>query len=140
MARPSRPEALAAGLMVLVVLRDFGWTWVEPAARGMASKGLGGLLALGALAVIWHLAGLLRWPRRWLAWPIGYGVWSALQTVLCSAAWMVQPWQAVEGRGICEARTDLDLAALALLIAAAWAVLASPVKSDGFPTDKMSGQ
>ena len=106
----------------------------QPALQGMASKGLGGLLVLGALAAVWHLAGLLGWPRRWLAWPIGYGMWSALQTVLCSVAWLIEPWQAVEGRGICEARTDLDLAALALLIAAAWAVFASPVRSYTDPT------
>ena len=136
MARPSPPDALAGGLMLLVVLRDFGWTWVEPAARGMASKGLGALLVLVALVCLWWMAGLLSWPRRWLAWPIGYGAWSALQTVLCSAAWLIEPWHAVEGRGICESRTDLDLGALALLIAGWWAVAASPVKADSTKLQK----
>ena len=135
MAHPSRPDALAAGLMVLVVLRDFGWTWAAPAAAGMVSKGLGALLVLALLACAWWLVGLLRWPRRWLAWPIGYGAWSALQTMLCSAAWLVDPWPAVAGQSICAARTDLDLGALALLVAAAWAVRASPVKVDTAPTE-----
>lgn len=135
MARPSLPDALATGLMAVVVLRDFGWTWVPTAAAGMASKGLGGLLALVTLAVIWWLVGRLGWPRRWLAWPIGYGAWSALQTVLCSVAWLIEPWTAPEGQGICAARTDLDLGALALLIAAVWAVRASPVKPYSAPTE-----
>ena len=140
MARPNLPDALAAGLMVLVMARDYAWTWVPPAVAGMASKGLGALLVLAVLPCVWWMAGLLKWPRRWLAWPIGYGCWSALQTALCSAAWMVEPWPVVEGRGICAGRIDLDLAALGLLIAAAWAVLASPVRVDSGPTDKMSGQ
>lgn len=130
MARPSLPDALAAGLMAVVVLRDFGWAAFEPAARGMASKGLGGLLALVALAVIWWLVGRLGWPRRWLACPIAYGAWSALQTVLCSIAWLAEPWEAPQGQGICAARVDLDLGALALLAAAAWAIAASPVRPD----------
>lgn len=129
-ARPSRPDALAAGLMGLVVLRDFGWAAFEPAARGMASKGLGGLLVLVLLAVVWRMAGRLGMPLGWLAWPVGYGAWSALQTVLCSASWLVDPWTVPEGQGICASRTDLDLGALALLVASVWAVRASPVRVD----------
>ena len=100
------------------------------------SKGLGALLALAGLAAVWWMAGLLRWPRRWLAWPIGYGAWSALQTTLCSVAYAVEPWEVPPGVGICSARLDLDLGAFALLVAALFAVKASSVTSYSSPAEK----
>lgn len=129
MARRNLPDALAAGLMAVVVLRDYGWTWVPAGQQGMVSKGLGALLVLALLAAVWHLAGLANLPRWWLAWPIGYGAWSALQTVLCAALYLMQPWSVPPGVGICSARLDIDLGALGLLIAALFALRASPVSS-----------
>lgn len=131
-APKSPPDALAAWLMAAVVLRDFGWAWVPAGLQGMASKGLGALLVLALLAVVWRHA-----PRSsWLAWPIGYGVWSALQTVLCSVAYAIEPWEVPPGVGICSARLDLDLGALALLAAALFALKASPVTSCSSPAEK----
>ena len=118
--------------MAAVVLRDVGWAWAPAALQGMASKGLGALLVLALLVVVWRLA-----PRSsWLAWPIGYGAWSALQTALCSVAYAVKPWAVPPGVGICSARLDLDLGALALLDAALFAVKASSVTSYSSPAEK----
>lgn len=96
----------------------------------MASKGLGGALVLFLLAVLWHLSS----RSRWLLAAVLCGAWASLQTVLCSVAYMLQPWEVPPGVGICSARVDLDLGAFGLLFAAWFALKASPVKVDTIPT------
>jgi len=119
----NKPSALAAGVMAALVLREVGWAWFPPELQGMASKGLGGLLVLVLLAVVW----LQSARSGWLDAAIAYGAWSALQTLLCSFAYMVEPWTVPPGVGICSARLDLDLGALGLLVAALFAMRASGV-------------
>ncbi len=123
--RVNRPDALAAWLVAVVLLRDVGWVWVPAELQGMASKGLGALLVLFLLGVLWRLAE----RSRWLLAGVAYGAWSALQTLICSVAFMVQPWEVPPGVGICSARIDFDLGALGLMFAAWFAVRASHVKS-----------
>jgi hypothetical protein len=89
----------------------------------MASKGLGALLVLVLLGVVWRLSS----RSGWLMAVMGYGAWSALQTLLCSVGYMVEPWTVQAGQGICSARLEFDLGALGLLAAAAFALRASPV-------------
>jgi hypothetical protein len=121
----SRPDALAAALMAVLVLREVGWSLAPAELQGMASKGLGAFLVLVLLAAVW-----LRWPRSgWLDAATGYGAWSALQTLLCSCAYMASPWTVPPGVGICSARVGFDLGALGLLVAALFAMRASGVNS-----------
>lgn len=123
-ARASKPDALAAWLLAVLALREHAWAWFPAELQGMASKGSGALLALFLLGVVLKLA-----PRSgWLLAAIAYGTWSALQTLICSIAYMVQPWDVPPGVGICSARIDLDLGALGIMFAAWFAVRASSVK------------
>lgn len=110
--------------MAALVLREVAWTWAPVELHGMASKGLGAFLVLVLLVVVW----LQSSRSGWLMAAIGYGAWSALQTLLCSFAYMVEPWTVPPGMGICSARVDFDLGALGLLIAAWFAVRASTGK------------
>jgi hypothetical protein len=109
--------------MAALVLREVAWTWAPVELQGMASKGLGAFLVLVLLAAVWRLSS----RSGWLMAAIGYGAWSALQTLLCSVGYMVEPWTVPAGQGICSARLDFDLGALGLVIAAWFAVRASPV-------------
>ncbi len=128
MAPKSRPDALAAVVMAALVLRESAWSWFPFDLQGMASKGLGAFLVLVLLAAVW----LLSSRSGWLAAAMLYGAWSALQTLLCSVGYMVEPWTVPPGVGICSARIDFDLGALGLLAAAWFALRASPVSSYRF--------
>lgn len=123
-ALKSPPDALAAALMAALLLREVGWSWFPAELQGMASKGLGAFLVLALLAAVWRLSS----RSGWLMAVMAYGVWSALQTVLCSVAYMVEPWTVPPGVGICSARVEFDLGALGLMIAAWFAVMASSAK------------
>lgn len=114
--------------MAALVLREVAWSWFQAELQGMASKGLGALLVLVLLGAVW----LLSLRSGWLMAAIGYGAWSALQTLLCACAYMVEPWTVPPGVGICSARIDFDLGALGLLAAAWFALKASPVSSYRF--------
>lgn len=130
--RKSRPSVLAAVIMAALVLREVGWTWAPHHLQGMASKGLGALLVLVLLAAVWRLSQCTGWLTAVLA----YGAWSALQTLLCAGAFMVDPWTVPPGQGICSARVGFDLGAMGLLAAAWFALRASPVSSCRFPNHK----
>ena len=126
MAPKSKPDALEAGLFAVLLLREVGWSWFPPELQGMASKGLGALLVLFLLGIVMKLA-----PRSgWLLSAISYGAWSALQTLICSVAYMVEPWAVPPGVGICSARIGFDLGALGLVVAAGFAMRASTCKNE----------
>jgi len=114
--------------MAALVLREVAWAWFPAPLQGMASKGRGALLVLVLLAAVWRLSS----RSGWLTAAVAYGAWSALQTAICSAAYMVEPWAVPPGVGICSARIDFDLGALGVLVAAWFAVKASPVNSCRF--------
>lgn len=118
--------------MAALVLREVAWSWFPAELQGMASKGLGALLVLVLLAAVWRLSS----RSGWLTAAMAYGAWSALQTVICSFAFMVEPWTVPPGVGICSARIDFDLGALGLLVAAWFAVKASHVTPYRFNDQK----
>lgn len=111
--------------MAALVLREVAWAWFPPHLQGMASKGLGAMLVLVLLAAVWRLSS----RSGWLMAAMAYGVWSALQTMLCSIAYMVEPWTVPPGVGICSARVEFDLGALGLMAAGWFSVMASSVTS-----------
>ena len=132
MDRAKKPDALAAWIMAAFLLREVGWSWFPAEHQGMASKALGSLLVLFLAGVVWHLAK----RSKWLLAALAYGIWSALQTVICSIAYMVQPWAVSPGQGICSARIDFDLGALGLMAAAFFAVRAAGVTSYSITNEK----
>ena len=116
MGQKSRREswALACELLLIVAGREFGWTFVPPELQGMASKGLGAALVLVLLSMVYRYA-----PRSgWLLAVLAFGAWCALDTLICSAWWMVEPWVVPPGVGICSARLEFDLVALGVMVCA----------------------
>ena len=119
-ALTSRHEswALACELLLIVAVREHLWPRLPAHLQGMASKGLGAALVLVLLSMLWRHA-----PRsRPLVMMLCIAAWYSLQTLICSAAYMVQPWALQPGQGICSARVGFDLGALALVVLAAAAV------------------
>lgn len=111
MARLSLPDALAVELLLIVAAREHLWPLLPAEAQGAASKGLGAALVLVLLSMVYRLA-----PRsRLLLGVLLLAAWYSLQTLICSAAYVVAPWPVPAGFGMCSARIDFDLGALGLL-------------------------
>jgi len=133
------PRAIACELALILSAREYLWPWLPAHLQGMASKGLGAALVLVLLSVVYRLASALPADSagyRALLWVLAFGAWHALQTMLCSGAYMIQPWPVREGVGICAERIDFDLGALGLLAVAYLAVRLSPVNSDSISAQR----
>ena len=117
MADPkSRREswAVACELLLIVAAREHLWPRLPAELQGMASKGLGAALVLVLLSVVYRHA-----PRsRPLVVVLCVAAWYSLQTLICSAAYMVEPWEVLPGQGICSARIGFDLGAVGLVLLA----------------------
>jgi hypothetical protein len=124
---PRESWALACELVLIVAAREHLWPWLPAELQGMASKGLGAALVLVLLSVVYRHA-----PRsRVLVAVLGVAVWCSLQTLICSAAYMVEPWSVAPGQGICSARIEFDLGAVGVMLLAWLALwLSAPVKVD----------
>lgn len=100
---------LAAIMLAICTVRNFGWEAFPDDLKGLASKGLGGL---AMCALIWIV--FLMSPSR--AVRLVALVWSAheLQVFICSFAFMVEPWAVLPGQPMCSARLDFDLGAIGI--------------------------
>lgn len=135
------PRALAVELLLIVAAREHLWPWLPAELQGAASKGLGAALVLVLLSVIYRLTDALGMRSRALYAVLCLAAWYSLQTLICSAAYLNEPWPIPPGMGMCSARIDFDLGALGLVLIAAFACwLSDPVRVDSTPTDKMGGQ
>jgi hypothetical protein len=124
--------ALACELLLIVAAREYLWLIVPAELQGMASKGLGAALVLVLLSVVWRHA-----PRsRALLGILAIAAWHSLQTLICSAAYMLEPWPTVPGVGICSSRIGFDLGALGLLAVAVVAYRLIPVRLDSIEDGK----
>ncbi len=118
--------ALACELLLILAAREHLWPWLPAELQGMASKGLGAALVLVLLSVVYRHA-----PRSGaLSAVLLVAAWHSLQTLICSAAYMLEPWDVLPGQGICSARIGFDLGAVGLLAVAYLACRLIPVKSD----------
>lgn len=123
---PRESWALACELLLIVAAREHLWPMLPAELQGMASKGLGAALVLVLLSMVYRLA-----PRsRVLVGVLLLAAWYNLQTLICSAAYLIEPWSVPPGVGICSARVDFDLGALGLLAVAFFACLLAPVRLD----------
>jgi hypothetical protein len=114
-ARLNRLEAagLAAALLLIALARHYGYVPFPPEMRGMVSKGLGGVAILALLSAV---ASMWRHRLVWLA--CAYWAFEELQVVLCSAAYIVEPWSVAPGQSICSAKAGFDLGAVGIMLAA----------------------
>lgn len=104
-----------AALYVLLVgvVRYYGYLAFDPAIRGSVSKGLGGL-AMVAVAPLLYQAR----PSRPMYLVLLWWCFEGLQTAICSFAYAVQPWSVPVGESICSAGIGFDLGALGIMLAA----------------------
>lgn len=126
MDRPSRLEisGLAVVLLLVGFARHYGWAHFPAELRGVASKGLGGAAILVLLSVIFTVC-----KARLLAPVIAWWAWEESQVVLCSAAYMLDPWVVPAGQALCSSKLGFDLGALGLVAVAAIAYkLTDPVR------------
>jgi hypothetical protein len=103
--------SLSIAVLLIGTARFYGWEAWEPALRGSASKMLGALAGLG---LIWLLYACR--PSSLLLPVVLWFSWEELQTALCSAIYMIDPWVVPVGQSICSARIDFDLGALGILV------------------------
>lgn len=108
------PSSLWLYLLSVGVVREYGYLLAEPADRGIVSKGLGAFAILALLPLVRMLAPKSRMAFLVLAW---WG-FHAIQTMICSAAYYVEPWAVPVGQSICSARLGFDLGALGIMFAA----------------------
>lgn len=116
-APKSRDFWLALAMIVIGIIRGYGWQFASPQLIGWASKGIGGL---AMLSMIWIAYAFVH-PSRIAA--IAASVWSfyEIQVALCSFLYMYDPWPLPQNVPVCSSRVDLDLGAVGLVLIA-WAV------------------
>lgn len=111
MSLKNPPNALAVELLLIVAARHHLWPLLPEEMRGVASKGLGAALVLVLLSMIYRLAP----PSRLLSAVLCLAAFYSLQTFICTAWWLVDPWQIAEGVGMCSDRLGFDLGALGII-------------------------
>jgi hypothetical protein len=113
-----KPLTLPAGLLLAGAIHNQAHKWADPADSAMVWNATGAGLALFLLCCV-------AWAHRdsaavLLVCALLAG-WAA-QTAGCSVAWLIEPWELVEGGEICSDRLGVPLGALgcmaALLVAA----------------------
>lgn len=112
---------LAALLLLVGTCRHYGWHVFPDDLAAVASKGIGGL---AMLALIWSVYALSEGGRLLLAVAAWWSIEEA-QVVLCSLAWMAEPWHVPKGQAMCSARAGFDIGALSVILVAALAVAVS---------------
>lgn len=112
MGRWSRTEVTAGALLLVMAVRHYGYDFWPPELRGLASKALG---ALSLLSLVWLAVWLVPRDRTITAIALWWSV-EEVQVVLCSFAFMREPWPVPRGQSICSARLDLDLGAIGIVV------------------------
>lgn len=108
------PRNLWLYLLAVGMVREYGYLLAEASKMGIVSKGLGAFAILALLPLAHRLAPNSRMAFLVLAW---WG-FHALQTMICSAAYYIEPWPVESGQSICSSRLGFDLGALGIMFAA----------------------
>ena len=88
-------KLVACIVLGVVLARHYGWGFVPPEMAGVVSKMLGAAASVVFLALI---AYAYRSRLVWLA--CAYGLWEYGQAAVCSAAYLVKPWQVEPGQAM----------------------------------------
>lgn len=121
-------KQIAAEVLLAVAGREYLWALAPVQHRGDVSKLLGACLVLVLVSVIYRLAK----PSKLLNAVLAAAVWFQLQTVICVAAFIIDPWPIPEGCAMCSSRIDFDLGALGLMLIAwlAWVMTVRAYKAN----------
>ena len=120
MNRSSRREShwLAAELLLIVAGRQHLWPAVPPAAQPIVSKALGACLVLWLLSVVQRLAWRAGLGSQILAGMLMIAAWYQAQALVCSLAYLIEPWPVLPGQALCTGRIGFDLGAIGLVLIA----------------------
>lgn len=119
-------KSIAAAVFLIAAFRNYAWGVFPPEMRGSASKALGALALLGMMLITYQLK-----PSKLLAVVMIWWAWEETQTVVCSVAYMIDPWAVPVGQSICSARIGFDLGAIGLVVIALLArEFLKPVRGD----------
>lgn len=111
---------LAAALLTLCAARHYGWALVDPEIAGIVSKMLGSIAAIGLLAIIWMQSR----PVGLIAFIVGsWYAFEELQTVVCSALYLIEPWAIKPGQAMCSAKVGVDIGLVGIIAISAFCVL-----------------
>jgi hypothetical protein len=114
-------KALITLSILSCLLRHYGWSWVRPEWAAWVWNISGSLVILPLVWVVSY---------KWKA-TILVALWwtfEELQVILCSVAYMADPWQVEKGQAICSAKTGFDLGALGIMFCAWCLYKLYPVK------------
>ena len=100
-------KPLVAALLLLGVLRHYGWELAPPDIQAQVWNASGAIvIVIFLLAVAWRVSPIVTvW---WIA--------EEAQTILCSIGWILSPWQVKEGEAQCSALFGFDISTLGLLV------------------------
>lgn len=101
-------------LLAVGTARHYAWSIFPDELAGMASKGLGGAAILALLYTVWKLAPKSRALAALLLW----WAWEESQVAICSALYILKPWEVAPGQAICSALVGLDMGAIGILAVA----------------------
>lgn len=116
MAAQSSRTDLAAWLLLVGALRNYGWELWQPA--GVASKMLGGV---AILCLIWTVFSLSRGGKLLLVVCLWW-TYEELQVVICSGMYLVKPWPVPSGVAMCSAYVGWDIGNLSVITLSSIAV------------------
>lgn len=110
----------AALLLLLCVMRHYGWTLAPESLAGVASKGIGAIVILSLLATLRPVF------ANGLTWCIA-GWWACNEIMVagCSGAWMIRPWAVRTGYPMCSEWIGVDLGLIAAVFVAVIALTVS---------------
>jgi hypothetical protein len=104
---------IALALLLVALIRHYGWEIAPPELRGLLSKALG---AMAIMALVWIIDSLVcHWGVRLVAliW-----TWEQMQTVICSAWYAVDPWPVPVGQAMCSVKAGFDLGSVGVMLIA----------------------
>lgn len=112
--RLNRLEAVgvAVTLLMVALMRHYGYVPLPPELRGVGSKALGSAAALILLSGV-----VLAWRHKLVFIAAAYYAFEELQSLLCSLAYMVDPWPVAKGQSLCSAKVGFDLGAFGIMLA-----------------------
>lgn len=116
-------------MLCLGVARHYLWPHFPIPLQGMASKGIGALVILCLLFIVWRQSARSKLMLAVLLW----WAWEEAQTALCAGVYMLGPWTVQPGQGICTAVVGLDLGAAGLLCVAVLAYLSTLTVTNSKP-------
>jgi hypothetical protein len=99
-------KSTAAALLLLGVLRHYGWEMAPPQHQAQVWNIVGSMVITIFLLVLWsrETALIVIW---WLA--------EEAQTMICGTWWILKPWSVKPGEAMCSSLIGFDLSSLGLL-------------------------